>query len=153
MRQHRVYKHETKGYYAVKVGFAWYGFFFNVFWLIFKSLFLLLSLFIIVLIIFFGFSDGISGKALTLYSAKDWALVLVVISMPLLIGFKGNQWVSRNLENKGYQLIQTLPITSKKEAIMQTQNEKSNKTSVYATWGMQDSYQPGHRHIKKEKEV
>jgi hypothetical protein len=152
MRQHRVYKHETKGYYAVKVGFAWYGFFFNVFWLIIKSLFFWLSFFIIVLTIFFGFSDGIIGKTLSLYSIKDWALVIVVISMPLLVGFKGNKWVSRNLENKGYQLIQTLPIASKKGAIMQTQNENSDQKPAYATWGKQDSYQPGHRHLKKEKD-
>ena len=151
MRQHRVYKHETKGYYAVKVGFAWYGFFFNVFWLIFKSLFFWLSFFIIVLTIFFGFSDGIVGKTLSLYSTKDWALVIVVISMPLLVGFKGNKWVSSSLENKGYQLIQTLPVTSKKEAIIQTELVNSSQ-NAYAAWGRQDSYQPGHRHIKKEKE-
>ena len=32
-------------------------------------------------------------------------------------------------------------------------NEKSNQKPAYAAWGRQDSYQPGHRHIKKEKEV
>ena len=103
------------------------------------------------LTIFFGFSDGIVGKTLSLYSTKDWALVIVVISMPLLVGFKGNKWVSSSLENKGYQLIQTLPVTSKKEAIIQTKLVNSSQ-NAYAAWGKQDSYQPGHRHIKKEKE-
>ena len=150
MREHRVYKHETKGYYAVKVGFAWYGFFINVFWLIFKRLFSWLIFFIILLTIFFSFSGDIVSKSVAFYSVEDWALVIFVLLIPLWIGFKGNQWVSSSLENQGYKLIQTLPITSKKEAIIQTQNEKSNKTAAYATWGMQDSYQPGHRHLKKE---
>ena len=53
-----------------------------------------------------------------------------------MIGLKGNQWVSRNLEKKGYKLIQTLPIASKKEAIIQTQNEYSDQKPAYATWGV-----------------
>lgn len=151
MRQHKVYKHETKGYYAVKVGFSWYGFFFNVFWLIFKSLFFWLFFSIIVLTIFVGFSEDFVGKALPLYSTKDWSLVIVFISISLLIGFKGNKWVSRNLENKDYKLIQTVPAASKKEAIILTQNEKFNQKPTFAAWGLQDSYQPAHRHIEKEK--
>ena len=154
MREHKVYKHETKGYAAVKVGFAWYGFLFSIIWLIFKSLFFWLASITILLIIFasvFDFSENTILKPITLYSAKEWLMVAFVLGIPILVGFKGNKWISGNLENKGYHLIQKIPTTSIKEAIIQTQNEKSNKTPSYAAWGRQDSYQPGHRHLKKEK--
>ena len=152
MRRHRVYKHETKGYYAVKVGFAWYGFLFNIFWLIFKKLFFRFSFFIISLIIFFSLIDAFDIYTLDLYTTNSWILITVTLLLPFWIGLRGNQWLSDSLENKGYQLIQTLPVTSKKDAIIQTKLVKSDKKSAYAAWGMQDSYQPGHRHIKNEKE-
>jgi hypothetical protein len=153
MRQHKVYKHETKGYAAVKVGFAWYGLFFSFIWLIFKSLFFWLSLIAIFLIIFsftFNFSENTFLKPLAFYSSKEWLFPISFLSVSFLVGFKGNYWVSRNLENKGYHLIQKIPSISSKEAIIQTQNEKSDKP-LFAAWGKQDSYQPAHRHIEKEK--
>jgi hypothetical protein len=150
VRKHKVYNHETKGYTAVKLGFAWYGFLFNVFWLIFKSLFFRLLFFIFLLTVCFSFSGDMISKSITFYSFKDWVIAVMVLLMPFWIGFRGNQWISNSLENQGYQLINTLPITSKKEAIIQTKLLNSNKNSAYAAWGLQDSYQPGHRHIKKE---
>ena len=151
MRKHKVYNHDEKGYYAVKVGFAWYGFFFNIFWLIFKSLFFWLAFFILLLIIFFSFGEDITSKSFSFYSIKDWISLIIIMLLPLWIGFRGNQWVSNSLENKGYQLIKILPISSKKDAILQTKLSNSTEESAYAAWGLQDSYQPGHRHIEKEK--
>ena len=153
MRQHKVYKHQAKGYYAVKVGFAWYGLFFNMFWLLFKGLFLVS--FVMILFTTYTnisfFIDFESIRSLEQYSVIDWVLAIGVLSIPFLVGFNGNKWVAKNLENKGYNLVQTIPTASKKEAITQTQNEKSGQPPIYAAWGRQDSYQPGHRHIKKEK--
>ena len=153
MRLHKVYQHESKGYFAVKVGFAWFGLFFNVFWLLFKGVFwlsLLAFLFAIYTNIVW-FIDGMANRSIELYSIRDWILVIGVIFIPLLVGFQGNKWVANNLEKKGYLLIQTIPSASKEEAINQTQNEKSTQKPIYAAWGKQDSYQPGHPHIKKEK--
>lgn len=153
MREHKVYKHESEGYAAVKVGFAWYGFFFSIIWLVFKSLFFWLTFIITLLIIFtivLDFSLNNFFKPISFYSLKDLTMLLLVLAVPIFVGFKGNKWLSKNLENKGYQLVETIPSISKKEAIIQTQNVKSSKTPAFAAWGRQDSYQPGHRHIKKE---
>ena len=155
MRLHKVYQHETKGYFAVKVGFAWFGLFFNVFWLLFKGVFWVSFLTIIFAIYtnIVWFIDGMADRPIEMYSIRDWVLTIGIIFIPFLVGFKGNKWVSRSLENKGYQLVQTIPTSSKKEAITQTKNEKSGHKPAYAAWGRQDSYQPGHRHIEKEKDV
>jgi hypothetical protein len=152
MREHKVYKHESEGYAAVKVGFAWYGFFFSIIWLVFKSLFFWLTFITTLLIIFIiilDFSINTFFNPISLYSLKAWSMLLVVLAVPILVGLKGNKWLSTNLENKGYQLVEIIPSISKKEAIIQTQNVKSSKTPAFAAWGRQDSYQPGHRHIKK----
>ena len=151
MRKHKVYKHETNGYTAVKVGFAWYGFFLTILWLIFKSLFFWLTFFILLLSALFIFGEGVISKSFSFYSIKDWISLIIIMLLPLWIGFRGNQWVSNSLENKGYQLIKILPISSKKDAILQTKLSNSTEESAYAAWGLQDSYQPGHRHIEKEK--
>ena len=81
---------------------------------------------------------------------SDFALFGFIFLISILVGLRGNKWLSSNLENKGFYLIETVPSISKKEAIVQTQNVKSSKTPAFAAWGRQDSYQPGHRHIKKE---
>lgn len=153
MRQHKVYQHEEKGYYAIKVGFAWYGFFFSFFWLAFKKLFFWMSFFIILLTIIINLSslDYIMFfKLFTLSTPKDPTLLGLLSMFSILIGLMGNKWLSINLEKNGYQLVETIPSISKKEAIIQTQNVKSSKSPAFAAWGRQDSYQPGHRHIKKD---
>jgi hypothetical protein len=153
MRLHKVYQHETKGYFAVKVGFAWFGLFFNVFWLLFKGVFWIsfLTFIFAIYMNIVWFVDGMADRPIELYSTRDWALIIGAIFIPFLVGFQGNKWVAKNLEKRGYLLNQIIPSPSKKDAIAQTKNLKSTQQPVYAAWGRQDSYQPGHRHIKKEK--
>ena len=153
MRLHKVYKHQDKGYFSVKVGFAWYGFFFNILWLLFKRLFWR-SFLIIIFAIYTLKSFFIDIDSMTTwkqYSVLDVVLALGVLSMPLIVGLYGNKWVSKNLEKKGYLFIQTIPSPSTQVAISQTENEKSTRKPTYAAWGRQDSYQPGHPNIEKEK--
>ena len=105
MKTFRVYKHPTRGPEAVKVGFSWPAFFFNIVWMLVKQLWALSLL-------WFGlyFVIGLM-KQVTDTSEESGAQALVYLllsaaylALNLLPGFKGNAWRSANLQKRGYEL-------------------------------------------------
>lgn len=118
MKKFYVFKHDLKGYEAVKDGFSWPGFFFPVIWLSYRKVWLLSF----VLLVVFIFTSSLVVNA---HSAGTDAVRFVNIvdtlvhwGTALIIGFKGNQFVVENLIKKGYKSEGKTIANNKTEAIL-----------------------------------
>ena len=85
---------------AVKKGFSWPPFFFGPFWAFSKGL-VGLGVGLLVLGIFLGYG----GSRLPADSPVGLALVfrIILLILPVILGFEGNGFWRRRLERKGYQ--------------------------------------------------
>ena len=106
MKTFKVYRHPTKGAEAVKVGFSWPGFFFDIIWMLVKKLWMMALLWFGLYCVF-----GVI-KTVTDASEESGAQALVYlllaagdIALRVLPGFKGNQWREANLLKRGYTLV------------------------------------------------
>ena len=117
MKVFTVYKHPTKGYAAVKVGFSWPAFFFSGFWMIGKG-FLFLSIFYLIAI-----------PAINIYlydgpqTPNEWFIAFIGVLLWFYPGFYGNSWLNKKYINKGYTGAKAIPATSKEAAIALAKNE------------------------------
>src|SRR5262249_12805798 len=114
------YKHPTKGLEAVKIGFSWPAFFFNIVWMLLKKLWTV-SLLWVGLYIVLGLiktvtasaeESGARGLGYFILFAAYWALSLIP-------GFKGNQWREANLLKRGYELAGTAQTPTPDAAVAQ----------------------------------
>lgn len=110
----QVFKHPMLGYQAVKVGFSWPGLFFSGIWLLLKKLwgyaFVFLIISVVLSFIEAGFEEqkSLSGMVLVLW---------LEIGVYIFVGVKGNEWCVRNLQKRGFQLVETLRAETPDEAI------------------------------------
>ena len=120
MKTFKVYKHPTQGLEAVKVGFSWPAFFFNIVWMLLKKLWALALL-------WFGFYFVLALiKTVTASAEESGAQALVYlllwgayVALNLVPGFKGNQWREANLVKRGYELVGTAPAATPDAAVAQ----------------------------------
>ena len=117
MKVFTVYKHPTKGYAAVKVGFSWPAFFFSGFWMIGKG-FLFLSIFYLIAI-----------PAINIYlydgpqTPNEWFIAFIGVLLWFYPGFYGNSWLNKKYNDNGYYEIKAIPAMSKEAAIALAKNE------------------------------
>ncbi len=121
MKVFTVYKHESKGYEAVKVGWSWPGFFFGSWWMLVKG-FLFSFIFYITaygLTSIYYYDSDINAP----FIANDIIVLIIILILWLYPGFYGNSWLHKKYQDKGYLEVKAIPATSKEAAIALAKNE------------------------------
>lgn len=133
MKTFQVYRHPTLGVQAVKVGFCWPAYFFNLLWMLASRLWgwagLWFGLYVLAAII----------KVATDISAdKDLQAIVVtpfLAGVPFALGlvpaFLGNEWRVNNLLSRGFELVSTVQAETKDAAI--AQSSKTAEKTIAAT--------------------
>jgi hypothetical protein len=126
MSSYKVFKHQEKGFKAVKSGFAWLAPF-NPIWPLFRGLWLMFISYIIIILILAGIDFEIYGFEgyIDIPKASDSQLIFLIFQIIILVtpGFKGNEWTTNNLQKKGYVFDCSIVAKNKNEAIALTQNK------------------------------
>jgi hypothetical protein len=109
MKTFHVYGHPAQRYEAVKQGFSWPAFFFNIFWALVKKMWGIFSLFLgISILLGLAFTGGSDAEAVT----GVGNVVLMVI-----FGAKGNDWRKRKLVKHGFEKLDIVEAKTKDAAI------------------------------------
>lgn len=102
MNSYQIFKHPSGKVEAVKQGWSWPAFFFNIIWAMFKKLWLVAVGATIA-------SVGLVAASITLLngygSLGDMGVVLYYVSpwiISIIFGVMGNSWRKSNLLSKGY---------------------------------------------------
>jgi hypothetical protein len=108
-KQYRVYKNPQNIYQAVKVGWSFPAFFFEIFWCLVKQLWIYAG------IIFFGWIF-----CFILGDIFDWIFTFAVM---IWLGTQGNDLYAKSLQERGYDFLTTLSAKTPEGAIAQYQKD------------------------------
>ena len=141
MKTYKVFSHPTKEVKAVKTGFAWLAIPFVTFlpflpvWFLFRGLWKIFIAYILTILILASIDYEIYGELgfFNFSNSNDLQIIIVIIEMVILLlpAFKGNEWTSLNLLNKGYKVSFSVQASSKKEALELAQNKKIDYDMIY----------------------
>ena len=130
MSSYKVYKHQEKGFMAVKSGFAWLAPF-NPIWPLFRGLWLMFILYIIIILVLASIDVEMYGFEgyIDIPKASDFQLIFFIIQIIILVtpGFKGNEWTSNNLQKKGYVFDCSIEAKNKNEAIALAHTQETQR--------------------------
>ena len=120
MSSYKVFKHQEKDFIAVKSGFAWLASF-NPIWPLFRGLWSVFILYIIIILVLAGIDFEIYGfeDYIDIPNASNFQLIFFIFQIIIFLtpGFKGNEWTSNNLQKKGYVFDCSIEAKNKNEAI------------------------------------
>jgi len=112
VKQYNIYKHPNGTTVAVKQGWSWPAFFFDIIWALVKKMWV------------FGFSmvAAFIALGLILGFAGAWNVGIVFINMVSIVmkiffGKYGNSWLVDNLSSRGYEYIDTVTAANPDGAI------------------------------------
>lgn len=128
MKTFKVYRHPTKGFEAVKIGFSWPAFFFGGFWIAAKRLWGLTFIWWVLMSFLNTTVKVMSDNPHE--PAPLWficSLMLVTLALWLIPAFKGNSWISRKLERRGYEILKVVSAASPEEAIVMAKTETTTE--------------------------
>ena len=134
MSSYKVFKHQEKGFRAVKSGFAWLAPF-NPIWPLFRGLWLIFISYIIIILILAGIDVEIYGLDGSIFddiqNSNNLQLIFFITQIMIFLtpGFKGNEWTANNLQKKGYVFDCSIEAKNKNEAIAlaHTQDSESSE--------------------------
>ena len=130
MSSYKVFKHQEKGFLAVKSGFAWSAPF-NPIWPLFRGLWLMFISYIIIILVLAGIDVEIYGFEgyIDIPKASDFQLIFFIFQIIILVtpGFKGNEWTANNLLKKGYVFDCSIEAKNKNEAIALAHTQETQK--------------------------
>ena len=121
MKVFTVYKHESKGYEAVKVGFSWPALIFHFWWMLSKGF---LFLFIFYIAVYILSAVSYQGDINAPLNGNDFLYLILVLIMLLYPGFNGNSWLHKKFLDKGYLEIKSVSASAKEAAIAIAKNEE-----------------------------
>ena len=125
MSSYKVFKHPEKGFEAVKSGFAWLAPF-NPIWPLFRGLWIMFFIYIIVILILASIDAQIYGavNVIDISNANNlqWILFIIQIVIFASPGFKGNEWTANNLQNNGYVFDCSIDAKNKDDALFLATN-------------------------------
>ena len=127
MKVFTVYKHESKGYEAVKVGFSWPAFILSGWWMLVKGFIFVLIFYIAVGVLGTSYYNDMDMNAP--YNANDFFVFVISLILWFYPGFYGNSWLHKKYKNKGYTELKTIPASSKEAAIALAKNEDIDNTN------------------------
>ena len=129
MKVFTVYKHESKFYEAVKVGFSWPAFIFGGWWMLVKGFIFVLIFYIAVYVLMAIYYNDLDMNAP--YNANDFFVFVISLILWFYPGFYGNSWLNKKYKNKGYTELKAIPASSKEAAIALAKNEEvENSPSI-----------------------
>lgn len=123
MKVFTVYKHESKGYEAVKVGFSWPAFFFSGWWMLVKGFIFVLIFYIAVYVLMAIYYNDLDMNAP--YNANDFFVFVISLILWFYPGFYGNSWLHKKYKDKSYIEIKSIPASSKEAAIAIAKNDEA----------------------------
>jgi hypothetical protein len=130
MSSYKVFKHQEKGFRAVKSGFAWLAPF-NPIWPLFRGLWLIFISYIIIILVLAGIDQKIYGFVdyIDIPNSSDFQLIFFIIQIIIFLtpGFKGNEWTSNNLQKKGYVFDCSIEAKNINEAIALTHTQETQR--------------------------
>jgi len=127
MKVFTIYKHESKGYKAVKVGWSWPAFIFGGWWMLFKGFIFILIFYIAVYVLMVVYYNDLDVNAP--YSANDFFVFVVGLILWFYPGFEGNSWLDKKFKNNGYSELKAVPASTKEAAIAIARNDENESTS------------------------
>ena len=130
MKVFKIYKHESKGYEAVKVGFSWPALIFNFWWMLSKG-FLFLVIFYVAAYILSIRNYDVDMN--TPFNSNDFFYSIVALILFLYPGFYGNSWLNKKYIVEGYTELKAIPATSKESAIALAKNDQLEKQASIDT--------------------
>jgi len=122
MKVFTIYKHESKGYEAVKIGFSWPALIFNFWWMLSKG-FLFLFIFYIGVYILSIVNYDVDMN--TPFNSNDFFYLIVALILFFYPGFYGNSWLHKKFKDKSYIEIKSIPASSKDTAIAIAKNDEA----------------------------
>ena len=128
MKTYRIFANPKENHDAVKQGWSWPGFFFNIIWALIKKMW---ALGIGLLVLFFAL--GAIEGAIEVSSGKEAALGMSVFSsilnfiIVIIFGVNGNKWREKKLISRGYDYQDTVNAENPEAAIaLWLKENKSN---------------------------
>jgi len=120
VKSFNAYRHPTRGFEAVKVGFSWPAFFFGLVWMLVKRLWKFAGLWLIA----YAACSLVVGAAKNLLLGPSQAIVHLLVlaayfALWLVPPLKGNKWRDEDLAKRGYQLLKTVKADTPGGAIAQ----------------------------------
>lgn len=126
MQIYRVYHHPHQGYTAITSGFNWAAAAFSLIWTLSNNLWTPSAL------LFLGWSAGITGMLVTkTFNMPELSMTFLAIAvlMPLWAGMQATLWQDKQLQKKGYHLINKVRAQTAKGAIQTTQQKQQPKAA------------------------
>ena len=134
MKTYKVLNHPTKELEAVKSGIAWLAIPFFPWWFLFRRLWMIFLLYILIVLILASIDYEIYGELgfFNLSTANDLQILIFIAEIIILTlpAFKGNEWTLTDLQKKGYKISYSVQASSKKEALELAQTTKVTQNSV-----------------------
>ena len=131
MSSYKVFKHQEKGFRAVKSGFAWLAPF-NPIWPLYRGLWSIFISYIIIILILASIDEKIYGfdGYIDIPNSSDFQLIFFIIQITIIVtpGFKGNEWTANNLQKKGYIFDCSIVAKNKNEAIALSHTQDSESS-------------------------
>ena len=125
MRKFNVFSDGSGSYKAVKQGWCWPAFFFGSIWALFSGLWVVAIIMLpieFVLALLVNAIDRVINGSEQLYDNETTAVILLVMSIPLLIrvsfGVLGNVWRHKKLTKAGYTLDGSVKAANRRDAIL-----------------------------------
>ncbi|MGI9298675.1 MAG: DUF2628 domain-containing protein [Gammaproteobacteria bacterium] len=125
MAEFIIYHHPVRGHQAVKVGFCWPAFFFDLIWLLFCGMW---GWALLGLGGFFLIGVWVDSTASSMQRADDMytaATVILGFPLKLILGFQGNDIRRRKLLGRGFSKVGKVRESSKAYAIKLHLHEKN----------------------------
>lgn len=92
MKQYKIFEHPRGEIEAVKQGWSWPGFFFNIIWAFFKQMWML-GIGLLAIFFFFGLIGGVFLTDKNIEAITFLGNLIIVI----VFGIKGNEWREKSL--------------------------------------------------------
>ena len=114
MKQYKMFEHPTGKIEAVKQGWSWPAFFFNIFWAFCKRMWALGGILFAVF-----FAIGFIGRAAggDTEQAIDVLTPIANLVISIVFGVKGNSWREKNLMGRAYEFRTTVTAVNPEGAI------------------------------------
>jgi len=113
MKEFAIYKNPIGQFEAVKKGFSWPGFFFAAIWAFVKKMWAIGGATIgVVFVVFFVLAmAGVDEYSLNMFTN------IVNLAVALFFGIMGNQLREKNLNDRGFELVDTVQAANSEGAI------------------------------------
>ncbi|MEM4385973.1 MAG: DUF2628 domain-containing protein [Candidatus Anstonellales archaeon] len=128
MKEFYIYENKLFGHLeAVKNGFSWPGFFFTLWWLAYKRMWVEFALYLVALILIIPALASLSKMP-----SEITAIFYNIfgLSLSIALGFQGNKRYMKHLEKKGYVKIGEMIAKDKTSAVYNFINYKKNVPNV-----------------------